>query len=95
MNGFDPNIPNVIRSSFEVKTSSLGKNVGRGLYTKVDIQEGSYLMQEVAVHQLKFSVQSHSIIESTKNLINKDFDSREAGDAQLEIDSLIFYMDGE
>jgi hypothetical protein len=61
----------------------------------VDIQEGSYLMQEVAVHQLKFSVQSHSIIKSTKNLINKDFDSREAGDAQLEIDSLIFYMDGE
>lgn len=100
MNGFDPNIPNVMRSSFEVKTSSLGKNVGRGLYTKVNIQEGSYLMQEVTVHQLKFSVQSYSIIKSTENLINEAFDSREAGEVnigyrQQEIESLILYMDGE
>lgn len=100
MNGFDPSIPNVMRSSFEVKTSSLGKNVGRGLFTKVDIQEGSYLMQEVAVHQVKFSVQSHSIIKSTKKLIEEALGSSEAGNVhfgyrQQEIDSLLFYMDGK
>lgn len=99
MNGFDPNVPNVMRTSFEVKTSSLGKNIGRGLFTKVDIQEGSYLMQEVAVHQLKFSVQSYSAIFSTKQMLQELIKSTAARNMRnrsdvYDIDSLLSYMDG-
>mmetsp|Transcript_10682 Transcript_10682/g.15423 ORF Transcript_10682/g.15423 Transcript_10682/m.15423 type:complete len:549 (+) Transcript_10682:43-1689(+) len=69
MSGFDPAVPNVKRESFEVKPSSIGKHVGRGMFTKVDIVEGSYIMQEVTVQQVRFSVQSYAAIFNVKNLL--------------------------
>jgi hypothetical protein len=50
LRGFDPAIPNVYRHNFEVKPSTLGPNVGLGLFTKVPIFAPSYIMQEVSVH---------------------------------------------
>jgi len=50
LRGFDPAIPNVYRHEFEVKPSTLGPNVGLGLFTKVPISAPSYIMQEVSVH---------------------------------------------
>ena len=50
LRGFDPAIPNVYRHEFEVKPSTLGPNVGLGLFTKVPISAPLYIMQEVSVH---------------------------------------------
>jgi hypothetical protein len=36
LNGYDPEVPNIPREPFEVRTRSIGKHVGRGLFTKVD-----------------------------------------------------------
>jgi len=106
LNGFDPSVPNVPREAFEVKPSSIGKNVGRGLFTKVDIVEGSYFMQEVAVHQVIFSVQSVAVILKTKQLLLELYNETAFLDLQdyaahlthqknkYEIDSLLTYMDG-
>lgn len=74
MNGFDPAIPNIYRHEFEVKQSSLGKNAGRGLFTKVDIAEGSYFMQEISVHPVRFSVHSTELIFNTRELIQEIYE---------------------
>jgi hypothetical protein len=92
LNGYDPEVPNVPRESFEV-----------------DIAEGSYFMQEVSVHQVKFSSHSVTIILETKKLLttfyneSRDTDTPRIGsfdvvrgihESESEIDSLITYMEG-
>jgi hypothetical protein len=109
LNGYDPEVPNIPRESFEVRTSSIGKHVGRGLFTKVDIAEGSYFMQEVSIHQVKFSSHSVTKILETKELLttfyneSRDTDTPRIGsfdvvrgthESESEIDSLITYMEG-
>jgi hypothetical protein len=41
--GFDPERHNIPMSSLEVKTSSLGENVGRGVFAKRHIPQNSYI----------------------------------------------------
>lgn len=48
--GFDPERPHIPSSQLEVKMSSEGENVGRGLFAKVDIPEYSYVALDQAVH---------------------------------------------
>jgi hypothetical protein len=79
-NGFDPKVPNIPRNAFEVKPSSVGENVGRGLFTKVDIVKGSYFMQEVSVHQIKFSVQSVSVIYDTREMLQEIYEEDDDDD---------------
>jgi hypothetical protein len=103
-NGFDPAVPNIPSEAFEVKQSSIGLNVGRGVFTKVDIAEGSYFMQETAVHRVKFSVQSFSVILKTKDMMleidcKSSFNGIYYGEIEeqehgYEIDSVISFMDG-
>ena len=49
--GFDPERPNVPVHSFEIKESTI-PHAGRGLFTKVDIPEGSYLAIDESVHDM-------------------------------------------
>jgi len=49
--GFDPERANIPVSAFEAKESAI-PNAGRGLYTKVDIPEGSYLAIDEAVNDM-------------------------------------------
>ncbi len=46
--GFDPEIPNVSISNFEVKVSGAGKDAGRGLFAVRDVSKGSYFGAETA-----------------------------------------------
>ena len=48
--GFDPERPNIPASDLEVKESSAGENVGRGLFTKVKIPKDSYVALDQVVH---------------------------------------------
>jgi hypothetical protein len=73
-------VPNVPRDAFEVKPSSVGENVGRGLFTKVDIVKGSYFMQEVSVHQIKFSVQSVSVMYDTREMLQELYEDDDDDD---------------
>ena len=45
---FDPDIPNVNISNFEVKVSKAGKNAGRGLFATRDVPKGSYFGVETS-----------------------------------------------
>jgi len=62
---FDPLIDNVSFNNFEVKTSSLGVHVGRGIFTKVDIPMHNFVMLETAVHNVQFPPFTHELIENT------------------------------
>jgi hypothetical protein len=108
-NGFDPEVPNISHESFEVKTSSLGINAGRGLFTKVDIAAGSYFMQETSVNLIRFSNQSVSTLLLAKTLLRSmfaDFNEGEKSkigsfdvvrgttELEAEIDSVLTYLEG-
>lgn len=60
----DPSIPNIPASEFEVKMSSVGEGAGRGVFTKVDIAEDSYLASEVTVHPVEFMPSTVDLIEN-------------------------------
>lgn len=61
---FDPNTPNFPSSIFDVKTSSLGEHVGRGVFATVDIPQGALIGQELAGNEVQFSPRSVEIIEN-------------------------------
>lgn len=61
---FDPELPNVPSSSFEVKQSAVGDQAGRGLFTKVEIPEDAYLSAETNVQALKFMPTTVDLIQS-------------------------------
>lgn len=48
--GFDPERPNIPDSMLEVKKSSTGENVGRGVFVKQDVPEYSYIALDEVVH---------------------------------------------
>jgi len=73
LNGFDPSIPNVNKSQLEVKISSLGSNVGRGLFTKVDISAGSFMLLEQMASYVIFKPYMMEHIELTNDLLGLDF----------------------
>jgi hypothetical protein len=108
-NGFDPDVPNIPLESFEVKMSSLGKNAGRGLFTKVDIPEGCYIMLEKSVQLLRFSDKSLETVLKTKDIMRHFFqDPNETENSEIclfgnprglhkmeaRIDSVLTYLEG-
>jgi len=80
---YDPAIPNLPASSFEVKHSGISENTGLGIFAKVDIPEGAHLSAETKVHAVEFLPSTGYLIE---NLSKDDT----AGDA---IDVFMWYMD--
>jgi hypothetical protein len=108
-NGFDPEVPNIPLESFEVKMSSLGKNAGRGLFTKVDIPEGCYIMLEKSVQLLRFSDKSLETVLKTKDIMRHFFkdpnETEKSGiclfgnprglhKIEARIDSVLTYLEG-
>jgi hypothetical protein len=108
-NGFDPEVPNIPLESFEVKMSSLGKNAGRGLFTKVDIPEGCYIMLEKSVQLLRFSDKSLETVLKTKDIMRHFFkdpnETEKSGiclfgnprglhKSEARIDSVLTYLEG-
>lgn len=59
---FDPDIPNVPVSSMQVKVSGQGENAGRGVYTTVDIENGTYIAPETYTSSLRFFPSTHELI---------------------------------
>lgn len=59
---FDPDVANIPAHSFEVKQSGSGKDSGRGVFTKVDILEESYLAAESTVHLIEFMPSTATLI---------------------------------
>jgi len=94
-NGFDPYIPNVYREFIEVKQSSIGPHVGRGVFTTVDIEQGSYLMMEIQVHQIKFDVRATATIVKLSEFLEGSLKREDVEhDSEMNIDSILNYMDG-
>lgn len=81
----NPVRPNVPISSLEVKASTLGENAGRGLFTKVDIPNGSYIGGEVAGDTIRF-------FPSTREVIDELYATCDATETKLG--AVEYYMDG-
>lgn len=81
--GYNPNIPNAKIDSFEVKTSQLGKSVGRGVFAKVDIPADTYVAIDQATHPVYFASSTYELIET--------FEEDEADD---DLNAMINYMFG-
>lgn len=61
--GLDPEVPNFPISNFEVLMSEEGDNAGRGVFTKVDIPEDSYLSAETSCHSIRFMPWTNEILD--------------------------------
>ena len=79
---YDPSVSNIPVTSFEVKKSGSGQDSGRGVFTKVDIPEGSYISAETSVHAVGFMPSTAALI---RKISREDF-----GNAAKVID---WYMD--
>lgn len=64
MHGFDPARENLSIDLLEVKTSSLGKHAGRGVFATVDIPQKSYVGLEDLVHNVHMSPSTFALIIS-------------------------------
>jgi len=64
---YNPEIPNIPISSFEVKMSEESENAGRGVFTMVDIPEGTYLSAETGCYPVIFMPWTKELIEDMKN----------------------------
>lgn len=80
---FDPAVPNIPASSFEVKQSGVSEKAGRGVFTKVDIPDNAYMTAETTVQAIAF-------MPSTVSLVTEV--AKEAFGKAVAI--LIWYMDG-
>jgi len=85
MNGFDPMVPNAPAEIFEVKLSPLGEYAGRGIFAKVDVASGTYVMQERGVASIQFPPATMDTIEDLYEKYN-EFAS--------ELSAIIIYMYG-
>lgn len=66
---FDPELPNIPSSSFEVKLSKVAENAGRGAFAKVDIPEDAYMSAETTVHAVGFM--PHTVV-MIQELVEED-----------------------
>jgi hypothetical protein len=82
---FDPETPSVPASSLEVKISGQGDNSGRGVFTKVDIEEETYIAPETNPQELRFFPSTYALI---MELLEKCEEEAEA----LEV--VEYYMHG-
>lgn len=80
---YDPAIPNIPATSFEVQQSGVSDKAGRGVFTKVDIPAGAYLSAETNVAAVDFEPSTVSLIFDITTL-------EEGADAEI----LLTYMDG-
>jgi hypothetical protein len=60
---YDSNYPNVPLTSFEVKMSGVGDNAGRGVFTKINIAQGTYLSAETGSQCVRFLPATVSLIK--------------------------------
>jgi hypothetical protein len=64
---YDSNYPNVPLSSFEVKKSGVGDNAGRGVFTKINLAQDTYLSAETSSHRVLFMPSTVELIEDLEN----------------------------
>ena len=81
---YNPEVPNVPISSFEVKKSRVGENAGRGLFTKVDIPTNTYIAAEASAHPIHFFPMTYELI----------FKLEDACDYNERMEALTYYIDG-
>ena len=62
--GFDPDTPTVPSSKVEVKRSMMGENVGRGLFTIVDIPKQAYITLDEFVHPVFADATTYAVLWS-------------------------------
>jgi hypothetical protein len=67
LQGYDPTIPNIPESLFEIKQSNRGTNK-LGLFAKVDIARGSMILQEKSSNSVLFYPATTNLIYQTANL---------------------------
>ena len=60
---YDPALPNIPASSFEVKRSKVADDAGRGIFTNVDIPEDAYLSAETNVRMVEFMPSTVALIQ--------------------------------
>jgi hypothetical protein len=80
---YDSNYPNVPLTSFEVKMSGVGDNAGRGVFTKTNLAQDTYLSAETSSHPVLFMPSTVEFIE--------DLESEPMGH---ELEALLRYMYG-
>ena len=80
--GFEPDRANIPVSAFEIKQSSI-PNAGRGVHTKVDIAEGSYLAIDEAVHSM-------IVYPSTTSLIQMFNSAKDVGSKWKVLEAYMF-----
>jgi len=67
LQGYDPIIPNIPESLFEIKLTNRGTNK-LGLFAKVDIARGSMILQEKSSNSVHFYPATTNLIYQTANL---------------------------
>jgi len=68
LQGYDPSIPNIPESSFEVKQITRGSSSRVGLFSKVDISRGSMIVQEKSSNSVHFFPTTTNLIYRTAEL---------------------------
>jgi hypothetical protein len=68
LQGYDPSIPNIPESSFEVKQITRGSSSRVGLFSKVDISRGSMIVQEKSSNSVHFYPTTTNLIYRTAEL---------------------------
>jgi hypothetical protein len=81
---YDSKYFNAPQTSFEVKTSGVADNAGRGVFAKVDILEGTYFSAETICHPVLFTPSTVALIEALD-------DEEPIG---YELEPLVYYISG-
>jgi hypothetical protein len=68
LQGYDPSIPNIPESSFEVKPITRGSSSRVGLFSKVNISRGSMIVQEKSSNSVHFYPTTTNLIYGTAEL---------------------------
>jgi hypothetical protein len=80
---FDPEVPNIPATSFEVKQSGASETAGRGVFTTVDIPDDAYMSAETGVQAVAFMPSTVSLVREV---------AKEAFGKAVAV--LVWYMDG-
>jgi hypothetical protein len=72
--GFDPARPNIPASTFEVRSSTLGENAGRGVFATETVPAYSYLALDEAVDPVYFHPLCLRLVSKMVEQFGKNFD---------------------
>jgi hypothetical protein len=101
---FVPELPNLPASSMEVRISGQGEHSGRGVFTKVNVVNGTYISAETSAKSLRFYPSTYKIIIDLVEKCEKQaeelevfehymhgygFSSRRLGETEVFVDSSI------